>query len=500
MELNLSKEIIFASDDVSLSKKISTYEKNGKLRKIAPRLYTSNMIDSPANIVRRNIIEIIGWRLPGSLLSHKSASMLKPTEKGNLYITSTFTKRISELPGVVLNVMKGRPPLESDIVLGSSGIYVSSEYRWMLEVMQPARKGKDGEIKSFSNEFIEQRLEAMIKAGGEARVNAFRDKTREIAEQLGMQKEFQKLSDIISALLATHNESILLTASGKARAAGTPVDTVRIELFEKLYDRLEGMYFPDVPDKNITEDSFRLFSFFESYFSNYIEGTEFEISEAKQIVDTGIVLPKRTADSHDILGTFRLLSNRQEMQRIPQNEDELLSILRFRHSVLLEGRPDCSPGMFKTLRNRAGNTEFVEPTLVEGTLRYGFRLYHNLKEPLAKAVFMMFMCSEVHPFTDGNGRVSRVMMNADLVRAGQVRIIVPTVFREDYILALRKLSRSKEPDTYINVLVKLQAFSKNLFGEDFDTLHQYLLECNAYNEPELAKLRIIDRYVDDIKS
>lgn len=112
----------------------------------------------------------------------------------------------------------------------------------------------------------------------------------------------------------------------------------------------------------------------------------------------------------------------------------------------------------------------------------------------------MFMCSEVHPFTDGNGRVSRVMMNADLVRAGQVRIIVPTVFREDYILALRKLSRSKEPDTYINVLVKLQAFSKNLFGEDFDTLHQYLLECNAYNEPELAKLRIIDRYVDDIKS
>lgn len=224
MELNLSKEIIFASDDVSLSKKISTYEKNGKLRKIAPRLYTSNMIDSPANIVRRNIIEIIGWRLPGSLLSHKSASMLRPTEKGNLYITSTFTKRISELPGVVLNVMKGSPPLESDIVLGSSGIYVSSEYRWMLEVMQPARKGKDGEIKSFSNEFIEQRLEAMIKAGGEARVNAFRDKTREIAEKLGMQKEFQKLSDIISALLATHNESILLTASGKARAAGTPVE------------------------------------------------------------------------------------------------------------------------------------------------------------------------------------------------------------------------------------------------------------------------------------
>ena len=45
------------------------------------------------------------------------------------------------------------------------------------------------------------------------------------------------------------------------------------------------------------------------------------------------------------------------------------------------------------------------------------------------------MISEVHPFNDGNGRIARVMMNAELVRADQSRIIVPTVFREDYILA-----------------------------------------------------------------
>lgn len=499
MTVNFSKEIIFASDDTSISRKISLWEKNGKLRKIAPRIYSSNMIDSPENIIRRNLIEVIAWRLPGCLISHKSASMLRPTEKGNLYITSTFTKRITDLPGITLNVIKGLPALESDVAMGAYNVFVSSEYRWMLEVLQPARKGKDGESKNFPLEFIECRLEAMIKAGGEERVNAFRDQTRDVAAMLNMSNEFQKLNDIISALLATHNESILLTESGKARAAGIPIDTSRIELFEKLYDRLEGMYFPDIPDKNVSEESFRLFAFFESYFSNYIEGTEFEISEAKQIVDTGITLPKRTADSHDILGTFRILSNRQEMQKVPQTEEDLLEFLRFRHSVLLAGRADCSPGIFKTLRNRAGNTEFVDPALVEGTLRYGFKLYHNLKEPLARAIYMMFMCSEVHPFTDGNGRVSRIMMNAELVRAGQVRLIVPTVFREDYILALRKLSRSKEPDTYIKVLLKLQDFSKNLFGEDFNALNEYLMECNAYNEPELAKLKIIDRYVDNVK-
>jgi len=35
-------------------------------------------------------------------------------------------------------------------------------------------------------------------------------------------------------------------------------------------------------------NSFRNFAFFEAYFSNYMEGTVFEGSEAKNIVDTGI--------------------------------------------------------------------------------------------------------------------------------------------------------------------------------------------------------------------
>ncbi|MDR2868072.1 MAG: cell filamentation protein Fic, partial [Bacteroidales bacterium] len=65
------------------------------------------------------------------------------------------------------------------------------------------------------------------------------------------------------------------------------------------------------------ESSFRLFSFFESYFSNFIEGTRFEVKEAKRIVESGVVIPKRVDDSHDILGTFKLLSNRSEMNIIP---------------------------------------------------------------------------------------------------------------------------------------------------------------------------------------
>ena len=85
------------------------------------------------------------------------------------------------------------------------------------------------------------------------------------------------------------------------------------------------------------------------------------------------------------------------------------------------------------------------------------------------------------------------MMNAELFRGDQSRIIVPTVFREDYILALRKLTRSKEPDTYIRVMEKLHKFSDNLYGSDFDDLNNYLIACNAYEEPEKAHLKYIER-------
>ena len=493
MAIDFLKEIIFASDNAAESKMIAHKEAKGTIRKIAPRIYTSNLMDAPESIIRRNLILILGWRLPGCVISHKSASSLRPTENGNLFVTYRFNRRIDDLPGLILNVMKGPGPLEGDIRLGSAEVFASSEERWMLEVLQPARRGKDGESKGMTSKEIESRLDAMIRAGGEERVNSFRDKVRVVASALGYEKEFQALSALISALLNTHDSSILSTPEGIARATGEPLDPSRIPVFEALYDELNSRYFPEIRDENKSEEAFRMFSFFESYFSNYIEGTEFEIEDAKQIVDTGISMPKRVEDSHDILGTFKILSNRQEMHRIPATEDEFMNLLRHRHSVLLEWRPDCHPGSFKTKRNRAGNTEFVPPELVEGTLKYGFRLYRNLREPFAKALFMMLLCSEVHPFTDGNGRVSRVMMNAELVSAGQIRIIVPTVFREDYLLALRRLSRSADPLPYIAVMEKLQRFSSNLWGEDFYELDAYLKSCNAYEKPEVAKLRVIDR-------
>ena len=488
--INLSKEIIFSSSDPSISRKISAADKAGKLKKLAPRIFTTNLLDSEENIIKRNLIDILAWRYPNAVISHRSAQELRPTVDGDFFLTYNFRKKISDLPGITININEGPKAIEGDILL--NGVYIASEYRWMLECMQISkRQGQKSKVLPIS--FIENRLEKMILIQGEDKLNEFRDKLREVSVLLNMPVEFEKLNRIISALMATHNVNVLTNNSSKARATGVPYDAARVELFSMLFDTIKDHFFVERTNKNTDEDSYRMFSFFEGYFSNYIEGTRFTIDEAKSIVETGIAIPKRLKDSHDILGTFTVISNRAEMHKIPSTPEELFDLLQNRHRILMREREDCNPGQFKDVNNQAGNTLFVDHRLVRGTLIQGFKYYSALKEPMARAIFMMFMISEVHPFIDGNGRIARIMMNAELFRGGQSRIIVPTVFREDYILALRKLTRSKEPETYIRVMEKLHKFSDNLYGDDFDDLNNYLVECNAYEEPEKAHLKYIER-------
>ena len=67
----------------------------------------------------------------------------------------------------------------------------------------------------------------------------------------------------------------------------------------------------------------------------------------------------------------------------------------------MELRPDKHPGNFKIKNNQAGSTQFVAHDLVEGTLEKGFEIYQGLQIPLHRAIFMMFLISEIHPITDG---------------------------------------------------------------------------------------------------
>ena len=176
---------------------------------------------------------------------------------------------------------------------------------------------------------------------------------------------------------------------------------------------------------------------------------------------------------------------------IPDSAEKLFDILKYRHKVIFSAGTDKKPGIFKNKNNFAGNTEFVDKDLVKGTIVKSFDFYRAVRHPFARAVYMMFVISEIHPFLDGNGQIARIMMNAELVSANQTKIIIPTVFREDYLLTLRKLTRNKDTKPYIRMLTKAQEFSYTIIGEEMDKMQKLLEDSNAFLEHSEGKLKII---------
>ncbi|MBO7101617.1 MAG: Fic family protein [Bacteroidales bacterium] len=482
----INQDVIIASSDKEKSKLITRLKKEGAIRKIAPRIYTANKIDSPEKIIRRNLYFILGELYPGALVSHRSAMEYAPTESGHFYVTYNYTKKL-QLPGLTLHFIEGKPPLPDDKPF-MQGLCVSSQARAYLENLQSAHI-RDNETKCLPREALEKKLDMLLQTNGEAALNGLRDQARVIAPQLGMEKEAKKLDLMIGAILTTKPSNVLVSQVALARAFGEPFDSHRIELFDTLMTKLMQFDFADLPEPNQTEKAYDNFAFFESYFSNYIEGTEFEIDEAHHIVETQRPMATRNADSHDILGTYNIVSNRNEMSFLPATADHLFQLLLHRHAIMMAFRPGAEPGVFKTKNNRAGDTHFVDYTLVRGTLKKGFEFYNALQHPFARAVFMLFMISEVHPFIDGNGRVSRIMMNAELSAAGQSKIIIPTVFRIDYIDTLRLLSRQGNPDKFIKAMLRVREFSYHLQGDDFETMRRYLEQCNAFKDGDENILR-----------
>ena len=229
--------------------------------------------------------------------------------------------------------------------------------------------------------------------------------------------------------------------------------------------------------------------FFEAYFSNYIEGTEFTVDEAAQIVFQGRIPADRPADAYDIEGTWRLASDHDEMQRVPRDSDELLEILRHRHSTLLGSRPDVLPGEFKRSSNESGGYVFVMPDDVVGTLEQAFPLYRSLETAFQRAVFLLFLVSEVHPFADGNGRVARIMMNAELASRDEERIVIPTVYRGNYLAALRAISYNNVAEPLIRSLDYAQRWTSAIRWRTIADATRHLTTCNAFLESEVAENR-----------
>jgi hypothetical protein len=457
----------------------------GEARKLGPRLYTRNTVDPPKAVARRNWQTIAAMYFPGAVVVDRSAFEAKPTPDGSIFLDagpSYSSKRAIALPGLALRPRSGPGPVRSDKPF-MGGLHFSGPARKFLDNMRPSRSRSTNAPRTLSRTELEEELVRMTSQRGSASLNELREEAREIAPELSAEQELDVLEDLIGSVLGTR-DSDLETAAARAQQSGSGFDPARIELFQALQSRLLRETLPRRAEK---EGSWPTLSFFEAYFSNWIEGTEFELDEAEAIVFEGEVPEGRSEDAHDVLGTFQLVNEPARRVELPADPDQLLELLRSHHALMLARRDAARPGRFKDRPNRAGRTTFVHPDLVNGTLQEGFGFHQGLEAGLPRAIFMMFLIGETHPFTDGNGRLARVLMNADLSAAGLQRIVIPLSYRDNYLQSLRAMSNNGDPGPLIRVLDYAQKYAAAIDWRNMRAAEQGLRETNAFVTPDEAE-------------
>ncbi len=469
----------------ALSASVSRAVAAGRLRQIGSRTYSSNLVDPPEVIVRRNLWPLVGALVPGALVADRTALDNAPAADGTIFIVSDRARDVV-LPGLTIRSRRGAVPQPDDKPF-LEGLYLSSTARAYLDNMVASRRIGDAAPRTLSRNELERRLDDLARGQGSAALNKLRDEARRIAPALDRDREYAALDQLIGAILGTRTDR-LATDRARARAGGQPYDPDRLALFERLHGELRRTAPVERPDRHDDPAVLRSLAFYEAYFSNFIEGTEFEVDEALGIVFDNRIPANRPQDAHDIIGTWRMVSDMGEMRRIPTGFDDLMAILADRHARLMAARPDKRPGEYKNVSNRAGGTSFVAPDQVRGTLDRGLELRDSLETPFSRAVYMMFLVAEVHPFDDGNGRIARIMMNAELVAGGDSRIIIPTVYRNNYLAALRALSRTGRPAPLVGMLDFAQRWTNAIpWSADDRSTRTALTEAHAFLDPAEAE-------------
>jgi hypothetical protein len=488
---SLPELIVVDEGDPAAARRFRRLASAGRLRRLHAGIYTSNLDATPETIVLRHWQPIVGHLLPGGVISHRSAFDGRPYE-GSLSITRGKTRRTLKLPGLAVHVLPGPGPNlgegTKDTRYGS--LFLASDPRRYLENLTRGR-GWPGRV--LPQQAIEASLDRALMLGGERRLNQLRDHAREIAETLGYQAQFKRLDTLIGALLGTQAAKHLTARQAVARAAGRPYDPQRLEMFDALFSELNRYPSAETADPAPTGTARENFAFFEAYFSNYIEGTTFTVEEAEDIVFRGRIIENRSEDSHDVLGTFNAAVHSPWRDKPPLTGDDFLNWLRSVNALVMQKHLDRKPGEWKDKANQAGSTLFVLPELVPGTLREGFTRIEALAHPLARAIMTMFVVTEVHPFIDGNGRTARLAMNCVLSAAKFSRIIVPTVYREDYLLPLKAMSNHREPAPLIASLTRAQRWSAAFdYARARSEVREQLTRCNAFQE-DLRNYKLLFR-------
>jgi len=143
--------------------------------------------------------------------------------------------------------------------------------------------------------------------------------------------------------------------------------------------------------------------------------------------------------------------------------------LRYWHAFLTSHRQEVGPGALKAFQNSViinPDIERTAPAMVQDTLERAFtELYARERPGVARAALVYFIIIDVHPFADGNGRLSRFLMNRELVAAGLSPVVNPLHLKPMFGKALRAARLGFDLGPFVEWLAACDAYTAGVRAE-----------------------------------
>ncbi|MFM7885697.1 MAG: Fic family protein [Pseudanabaena sp.] len=201
------------------------------------------------------------------------------------------------------------------------------------------------------------------------------------------------------------------------------------------------------------------------YESNRIEGNTLTLRETQLVINEGMTISGKSMREHleainhkeAILFIEDLVTQKMELSEY---------VLKQIHGIVLYGIDRENAGVYRKLPVAIAGSKHLppQPYLLQDLMEDYFRFYElhkNDLHPVVLAAEMHERLVSIHPFIDGNGRTSRLIMNLILLQHGFPLAIIGGDYesRMAYYDALEKVQTENDKQSFILLIAEKVLFA-----------------------------------------
>jgi Fic family protein len=182
-----------------------------------------------------------------------------------------------------------------------------------------------------------------------------------------------------------------------------------------------------------------------TYTSNAIEGNTLTLRETAEVIDHGVTVGGKSLKHHlEALDHYEAVLWMRDLAAQPTPISELI-VCELHRRIVLRSEPRIG-GVYSPHRRRIAGSPVVFPNPVKTPdlmQAFGRELEQAPATP-ETAFDAHFRLTAIHPFSDGNGRTARLLMNLILIRGGYPPVAVRPEDRRWYLEALEHGSLAED--------------------------------------------------------